>query len=104
MLDAGAAAGLDHFVVVFHSFSAVKARDIGYREMRPNRIVIRRLAKTFRYLAENPDRFRMSTMGDLAGNAATLEPAEPSRPVADLALHASAVRKAVQLINNAYWV
>ena len=57
MLDHAALAGQQHFVLVFHSFSAVKPKDETYSAMRPNRIVIRRLERLFRYLAENRDKF-----------------------------------------------
>ena len=77
MLDAAAAAGQEHFVVVFHSFSAVKPKDVEWKEMRPNRMVIRRLEGLFQYLADNPDRFRVSTMGKAAEELST-RPLKPA--------------------------
>jgi len=103
MLDEAAAAGQEHFVVVFHSFSAVKPKDYTFSEMRPNRVVRRRLERFFRYLAENPDRFRVTTMGDLARQASSLDSPSSARAIPDLPVAASAMRKAVQLLNNAYW-
>jgi hypothetical protein len=100
MLDAAAAAGQQHFVIVLHSFSAVKPKDETYAQLRPNRIVIRRLEKLFRYLAENPARFRVETMN----NFPDLQTASPARAIVHLDLASSAIRKAVQLANNIYWV
>jgi hypothetical protein len=104
MLDAAASSGLGHFVTVFHSFSAVKAKDETYSEIRPNRIVIRRLEKMFRYLAENPDRFRVETMGNVVGGLDTSASGSSRPAVANLGLISSAVRKTVQLLNGPYWV
>jgi hypothetical protein len=104
MLEEGAGSGQQHFVIVFHSFSAVKPRDETFSEMRPNRIVIRRLEKLLRYLALNSGRFHVETMGDVAGS---LRP-EPGRreppPITALGWGHSAARKAVQLLNSVYWV
>jgi peptidoglycan/xylan/chitin deacetylase (PgdA/CDA1 family) len=104
MLDDAAAAGQQHFVLVFHSFSAVKARDISYRQIRPNRIVIRRLERTMRYLAENSDRFQVRTMGEIAADERKLEREAAAVFVPDLNLVQCGVRKAVQAINNFYWI
>jgi hypothetical protein len=104
MLEATAAAGQEHFVIVFHSFSAVKAKDDTYAKMRPNQIVIRRLEKLFRYLADNDDKFCVQTMGNIARNLEVLERGSHVRVVPNLELLTAAKRKAVQLINNAYWV
>lgn len=104
MLEQAAAAGQQHFVMVFHSFSAVKAQDMTYQQMRPNRIVIRRLERTMRYLAENPDRFQVRTMGDLAADERSLETEALAGVVPDLNLMHCGIRKAVQAINNFYWI
>jgi hypothetical protein len=103
MLETCAAKGQEHFVVVFHSFSAVKAKDETYAEIRPNQIVIRRLERLFRYLAENGSRFRVETMGAVAGRPEAFAE-EGACAIPDLNAAVSAVRKAVQLVNGAYWV
>ena len=103
MLDAAAAAGQEHFTLVFHSFSAVKAKDLTYGELRPNRIVIRRLENLFRYLAENRARFQVSTIGEAAANPASLE-ASSHTVVAELGFLRAGIRKTVQFINSPYWV
>ena len=105
MLDACAAKGQKHFVMVFHSFSAVKSRDDTYTELRPNRIVIRRLDRTFRYLAENSGRFQVETMGRVATQLESLVAGNRGAAVIpDLNATISSVRKAVQLINGVYWI
>jgi hypothetical protein len=103
MLEAAEAAGQEHFVIVFHSFSAVKNKDETYARMRPNRIVIRRLQEMFRYLAEHPAQYRVDTMGNIAQNPEALHES-PARAIPNLGFLVAAKRKAVQLINNAYWV
>lgn len=104
MLETAEVAGQEHFVIVFHSFSAVKAKDETYAEMRPNRIVIRRLEKMFRYLAENRKRFEITTMGEAAGRSQALEQRAPVSVIANLGLAGAITRKAVQFVNCAYWV
>jgi len=103
MLDAAVASKLQHFVMVFHSFSAVKSRDETYRDMRPNRIVIRRLRKVFQFLAENPGRFHVETLGQVSRDLVSLEESKTQPVVAKLNLGASALRKAVQVWNNFFW-
>jgi hypothetical protein len=103
MLDVAYSFGQRHFVIVFHSFSGVKPKDETYVDMRPNQIVIRRLRKMFQYLAENSDKFSVSTMGAVTANPDSLE-CGPSNPaIAELGLAISAIRKAVQLWNTPYW-
>ena len=103
MLDAAAAAGQEHFVIVFHSFSAVKAKDVRYSEIRPNRIVIRRLERLFQYLADHSGRFEVTTLGDTARSLETKE-LSPVGTIPALGLLGAAVRKGVQLWNGRYWV
>ncbi len=104
MLDVGVATGQQNFVLVFHSFSAVKPRDVTYSKMRPNRIVIRRLERLFQYLAENPRRFQVSTFGELVTRLDDPSMRPGAATVAHLGLVRSAVRKATQLVNSAYWI
>ena len=40
MLEQGEAQGQKHFVIVFHSFSAVKPKDVFYTALRPDRVTI----------------------------------------------------------------
>jgi hypothetical protein len=103
MLEAAADAGQKHFVMVFHSFSAVKTKDESYANMRPNRIVIRRLEKLFRYLARHSDKYQVDTMGRIARCPEALRE-ESTAAVTHLGLIQAAGRKVVQWVNNAYWV
>jgi hypothetical protein len=102
MLEAGAARGQRHFVILFHSFSAVKPKDDVYSEIRPDRIVIRRLEKLIAYLAGHRDLYRVCTFQELAAEIAAVEGA--SGHVANLGLAAAALRKSVQGLNRYYWL
>lgn len=102
MLEAAAGAGQQHFVIVFHSFSAVKPRDGDYTEIRPDRIVIRRLEGLFSYLARHPKEYRVSTFGDAAGEAPPVESAPGV--MANLPMLPAALRKFVQAANRYYWL
>ena len=101
MLEHGAAGGQQHFVFIFHSFSAVKPRDDTYSEMKPDRLTIRRLQRLLEYLSTRSDLYRVSTFGDLAREAPSLAPADP--PLAALPLVAATWRKSRQALNRLYW-
>jgi len=102
MLENGAAAGQRHFVIVFHCFSAVKVKDETYSDMRPDRIVIRRLEKLAGYIALRPNLYRVSTFAQLAQDLPSPERTKPA--VAELGLLAAGLRKSVQGINRLYWI
>lgn len=103
VLETTASLGLKHFVIAFHSFSAVKSKDETYADSRPNYVVIRRLEQLFAYLAERRYRFHVSTMDRLANDLALAE-SSPSVPaMAGLNFGTSAARKVVQLLNAPYW-
>jgi hypothetical protein len=102
MLEAGVASGQRHFVIVFHSFSAVKPRDCTYNEMRPDRIVIRRLEKLTEYLRKHSDLYRVCTFGELAEEIASVVDTPGS--MATLKVLPAALRKSVQGLNRNYWL
>jgi len=102
MLEYGFAAGQKHFVIIFHGFAAVKAKDMTYREMRPDRLTIRRLHQLFAYLHSHTDKYRVATFGDLGEHLTTLRAQDGL--LAELPLFAAGVRKAMQAVNRAYWV
>jgi hypothetical protein len=104
MLDVASAAGQEHFVIVFHSFSAVKTKDLAYSQIRPNRIVIRRLEKLLRYLVENSRRFSVGTLGSAAEDPDILSGGPSEAVVASLGFASAIGRKVVQWVNGAYWV
>ena len=101
MLENGAAAGQRHFVIVFHSFSVVKTRDLGYIQLRPDRLTIRRLHRLLEYLSSRPDLYRVRTFGELAGEVRDVEAERPT-PV-DLPIISAGCRKFLQALNRFYW-
>jgi hypothetical protein len=103
LFEDGARRGLRHVVLLFHSFSLVKARDVRYSQMRPDRLVLRRLERLFAWLARNSDRFEVSTLGQLAGNPGELVE-EQTEPLSTLPLPAAAMRKFAQAANRFYWL
>jgi hypothetical protein len=101
MLERGVELGQKHFVLVFHSFSAVKARDDQYRQIRPDRVTIRRLRRLMKYLSDHPKLYNVTTFGDLARDTTSLDTAEAS--LADLPVVKAGLRKSVQAVNRCYW-
>jgi hypothetical protein len=100
MLETAAACGQRDFVIIFHSFSAVKAKDETYTDMRPDRIVIRRLERLFEYLHSRPDLYNISTFAEAVG---AVQSSQEQAHVANLGLLSAAVRKSVQALNRYYW-
>jgi len=102
MLETGATQGQSHFVIVFHSFAAVKPKDETYSRMRPDWIVIRRLEKLAAYIASRPDLYRVSTFQDLSRELPLTE--DKPLGVAELGLVSAGLRKTVQGMNRFYWL
>lgn len=102
LLGQAHAGGMRHVVTIFHCFSTVKPRDVGYTALRPNRLVIRRLQRLLDFLAANDERFEVRTLGDLAETTTALEGEQPA-VVPDLGFWRPAARKVVQAVNNLYW-
>ena len=100
MLEAGVAGGQRHFVIVFHSFSATKSKDLFYNQIRPDRVVVARLRRLAEYLARNPDKFRVTTFGDLTPGPLD----EGAAPIVSLDLMNAGIRKFVQGVNRVYWI
>jgi hypothetical protein len=96
------ASGLEQVVMVFHSFSTVKPRDIFYSEFRPDRIVIGRYRGLLRFLAKNADKFTLSGMGDAARQP--FRPLQANPPTLELGAFVPLMRKGVQALNRLYWV
>ena len=97
--DAGADA-----VVILHSFSLFKVRNMQYDGGRPNRIVARRFSRLCKWLKDHREQYPTYTFSKLAGAIAdgdyTANAVDPCR----LSGGPAVVRKAVQVINNLYWV
>jgi len=92
-------------VVILHSFSLFKVRNRQYDGGRPNRIVTRRLRRLCGWLAEHAGAFPTYTFSQLAEAVATgryhpraVPPCRLNAPLRALA------RKAVQALNNLYWI
>ena len=91
-------------VVILHSFSLFKVRNVQYDRGRPNRIVIRRFNRLCKWLKEHKEEYPTYTFSDLA--AAIAEGAYTAKTVAPCRLSGSRaiLRKAVQVVNNWYWI
>ena len=96
------AAGADA-CLVFHSFSLMKVRSVQYDGGRPNRIVIGRLRRLCRWLAEGRDAPPVYTLGDLARAVDEGRYKARSAPPPRLSAARALVRKAVQAYNRLYW-
>ncbi len=95
-------AGLRHVVLMFHSFSTVKAKDPGYRRFRPDRVAIARFRRLLRFLAAEPERFRVRTFAELVAEGDFEDPGDGFVP--DLGRLRPWLRKAVQAANGWYWL
>jgi hypothetical protein len=90
---------------VFHSFSAVKHKDDFYSQFKPDHLVIARYRGLLRFLADNHDRFEVTTMAAAAANCARLleEQVQQPAPIPDFGTLAPLCRKGVQAINRLYF-
>jgi len=103
MLDDLHSSGAAHVVIVFHSFSAVKAADDQYSEIRPDRIVRRRFSRLLDYLAGQTNRFVVSTFDELSQDLDQLKPGS-SPGIPELGYVRPFCRKVVQAVNRTYWL
>ncbi len=97
--DAGADA-----VLILHSFSLFKVRDVQYNGGRLNRVVTRRFERFCRWLAANRATYPARTFAELGRmvkedgyEPKTVEPCMIRRPLRAL------TRNVVQVLNNFYW-
>jgi peptidoglycan/xylan/chitin deacetylase (PgdA/CDA1 family) len=97
------AAGLGHVVLIFHSFSTVKPRDVYYSSMRPDWIVISRFRRLLKYLADQGDKFEISTFGEAACDLERFDVEQPV-PHLELGLVKPLLRKGLQVVNRVYWI
>ena len=98
------AAGADS-VVILHSFSLFKVRDVQYNGGRPNRVVIRRLRRFCRWLADNAADVPVYTFAELAEAVEAGRYEARAVPPCRLGSPLRAVtRKVVQAVNNLYWI
>jgi hypothetical protein len=90
-------------VVILHSFSLFKVRNLAYDGGRPNRIVARRLRRLCDWLAENADEYPVHTFARLAEAVAAGEYEAAAAPPPIVFGPRAIVRKAAQLVNRIYW-
>jgi len=95
--------GMTDLVLIFHSFSNVKSRDIFYSSIRPDWIVISRFRSLLKYLSDNHNMFDVSTVASISVNGP-----EPlfgdTSPVLDGGFLKPAIRKGTQALNRLYWI
>lgn len=94
--------GLRTVTFIAHSFSLFKVADLQFRNLRPDRLVLRRFRGLCRYLKENSDRFRVVGFSDLDLTSLSLSGEEPTVP--NLGLAVPLVRKAIQAVNRIHWI
>jgi hypothetical protein len=89
-------------VVILHSFSLIKVRNLQYEGGRPNRIITRRFRRFCEWLARTPD-MPAYTFSDVA--KAVADGAYQARcvPPCRLVHPRGILRKAAQVWNNFYW-
>jgi hypothetical protein len=102
MLEHGVESGQRHFVIVFHSFAAVKSADSSYSRMKPDRLTIGRLHQLLTYLSTRSDLYRVSTFGELAREGPDSD--SHAAPLAQLPILPAFGRKTMQAVNRLYWV
>jgi hypothetical protein len=97
--DAGADA-----VLILHSFSLFKVKDVQYRAGRPNWVVTRRFDRFCQWMANNRERYPVRTFSELGKmvkengyQPKAVGPCRLNKPLRAL------TRKVVQGLNNFYW-
>ncbi|MBW2092683.1 MAG: polysaccharide deacetylase family protein [Deltaproteobacteria bacterium] len=97
------AAGADA-VVILHSFSLFKVRDVQYHSGRLNRVVTRRFEKFCRWLAVNSGKYPCRTFLALSGSTPNrgyidryMAPCTLRKPLVAI------LRKIIQFVNNCYY-
>ena len=97
------AAGADT-VMILHSFSLFKVRNIQYDGGRINRIVAHRFRRLCKWLWENKDKYPFATFTELSEAVGQGSYTAKNVPPCRLSGPRAIVRKAVQAVNNLYWV
>jgi hypothetical protein len=86
-------------VVILHSFSFLKRRDVQFEHARPDHLVIRRFEALCKYLRRNAQRFHVTTFGDRPRFDSSSHDQLPN-----LGWLLPAGRKLVQAVNRVYWI
>jgi len=90
-------------VVILHSFSLFKVRNVQYDSGRLNRIVLGRFRRLCGWLREHAGQFPARTFSDLARAVAAGEYEPRAVPPCRLGAARALLRKAVQALNRPYW-
>jgi len=90
-------------VLILHSFSLMKVRNVQYDGGRPNRIVTRRFERLCRWLAEHREAYPVRSFAQVAEAVAQGEYAARTAPPPRLSATRAVVRKLVQAYNGLYW-
>ncbi len=91
-------------VLILHSFSLFKVRNVQYDGGRLNYIVARRFRRLCEWLDRRRADYPAYTFSDLAAAVAEKRYEAKSVPPCRLSGLRAVVRKAVQAVNNIYWV
>jgi hypothetical protein len=103
VLTQAQATGVRDVVLIFHSFSTVKPRDVFYSSFRPDWMVISRFRRLLRYLADHEDMFEVCAIGDAVEKFTNLT-VDQSTPDLVLGFLKPLIRKGTQAVNRAYWI
>jgi len=102
VLDELQNAGATHIILVVHSFSCVKPKDIQYSALRPNRIVQRRFSGLLDYLAREAQRFTVSTLHEFTNSVEVSMLPERQLAIPALGYLKPLIRKGIQVLDRCY--
>lgn len=91
--------GLTTVTFIAHSFSLFKVGDMQFEEMRPDRLVLRRLEGLCKFLKQHKDRFEVKSFAEV--EPSTLRGGESGFP--KMGVLVPAARKVVQAVNRLRW-
>jgi peptidoglycan/xylan/chitin deacetylase (PgdA/CDA1 family) len=91
-------------VMILHSFSLIKVRNVQYDGGRLNRIIARRFRRLCEWLARSVGQFPTYTFSELADTISKNRYDAKAVPPCRLSAARAVVRKTVQVINSLYWI
>lgn len=103
VLNAVHDAGCGPVVILTHPFEFAKARDFTYADLRPNRINKKRLVNLCRYVASNPDAFRMVSLSEAAERTCARPPRNSPVPEISVGALTVAPELAINRLNDLAW-
>jgi hypothetical protein len=99
VLESAEQCGLQNVVFILHSFAFLKRKDVQFRHMRPDRVVVKRFEALCEFLSANFRRFQVMTFG----SRPQLENSSAENRLPNLGWYLPAVRKMSQAVNRIYW-